>query len=77
MNNVTILVNIFDDNVPYYPFYEYYRKTVFMHRSFSKNINIIMFAKLQGINQMVLSASLADLKKQCFTNMKISSKLLR
>ena len=52
--------------------------TVFIPRSFFKNIHIIMFENWHGINQMGLSASLADYKnKQYFTNMKMTPKFSR
>ena len=59
LNNVTKLVNIFDKMGLSVPLSESYRKK-FRHIYFLKNLNIIMFEVLQGINPMGLSAFLVN-----------------
>ena len=60
MNDVTILVNIFDGNGTYCSFVRILQKQLFLQMDYFKNINIILFENWQGINPMGLSAYLVD-----------------
>ena len=59
------------------PLYEYNHNHYFKTQICFKSLNIILFGNLEGTNPMGISASLADYKKQCITNMKILPTTLR
>ena len=76
MNNVTILVNIFDNDGSYCLSVWIWSQQLFYTNIIFKSINIILFENWQEFNPMGLSAYLDDYKKQYFTNVKMSPTFL-